>query len=210
MKSPLMERPIFHHLVHRVETHSFLCVPACHLFAAVEQALLDQGIHTSWASLREQLATHQVVTVVAPISDGQQICIRKATTPEPEHKKIYQVLRISDNLLDPARSRPIVTERTCKRLILRHRVLRIVEVGLVLGRSCIRVAARQELRYGHLQTPGLARYPYRVAPGEDFFRSGMLRGAVLYGKRRQKAAKSIERPRPGLSARAMTPPCCTG
>ena len=105
MKSPLMERPIFHQLVHRVETHIFLCVLAYHLLTSVEKTFLDQGIHTSWASLREQLATHQVVTVVLPTSDGQQIRIRKATTPEPEHKRIYQVLRIPENILDPVRSR---------------------------------------------------------------------------------------------------------
>ena len=114
MKSPLMERPIFHHLARRVETHIFLCVLAYHLLATVEKTFLDQGIHTSWASLREQLATHQIVTVVLPTSDGRQICIRKGTTPEAEHKRIYQVLRIPDNPLDPAQSRPIVTERTCK------------------------------------------------------------------------------------------------
>jgi len=114
MKSPLMERPIFHHMAHRVETHIFLCVLAYHLLATVEKTFLDQDIHTSWATLREQLATHQVVTVVLPTSDGHQICIRKATTPEPEHQRIYQVLRIPGNLLDPVRNRPIVTERTCK------------------------------------------------------------------------------------------------
>jgi transposase len=114
MKSPLMERPIFHHLAHRVETHIFLCILAYHLLATVEKTFLDQDIHTSWATLREQLATHQVVTVVLPTSDGQQICLRKATTPEPEHQRIYQILRIPDNLLDPVRNRPIVTERTAK------------------------------------------------------------------------------------------------
>ena len=114
MKSPLMERPIFHHLVHRVETHIFLCVLAYHLLATVEKTFLDQGIHTSWASLREQLATHQVVTVVLPTSDGQQVRIRKATTPEPEHERIYRILRVSGNLLDPVRSRSIVTERARK------------------------------------------------------------------------------------------------
>ena len=87
---------------------------AYHLLATVEKTFLDQGIHTSWASLREQLATHQIVTVVLPTSDGRQICIRKGTTPEAEHQRIYQVLRISDHLLDPVQSRPIVTERTCK------------------------------------------------------------------------------------------------
>jgi transposase len=59
MKSPLMERPIFHHLTHRVEAHIFLCVLAYHLLVSVEKTFLDQGLHTSWASLREQLASHQ-------------------------------------------------------------------------------------------------------------------------------------------------------
>ena len=113
MKSPLMEWPIFHQLAHRVETHIFLCVLAYHLLATVEKTFLDQDIHTSWESLREQLASHQVVTVVLPTSDGRQIRIRKATTPEPEHKAIYQVLRIPETIIEPVRSR-IVTERPCK------------------------------------------------------------------------------------------------
>jgi len=33
-----------------------------------------------------------------PTSDGQEIRIRKATTAEPEHKAIYQVLRIPESL----------------------------------------------------------------------------------------------------------------
>ena len=113
MKSPLMERPIFHQLAHRVETHIFLCVLAYHLLVTVEKTFLDQGIPTSWDWLREQLATHQVVTVVLPTSDGQEIRIRKATTPEPEHQAIYQALRIPETIIEPVRSR-IVTERPCK------------------------------------------------------------------------------------------------
>ena len=35
MKTPLLERPIFHHLQHRVQTHIFLCVLAYHLLAHV-------------------------------------------------------------------------------------------------------------------------------------------------------------------------------
>jgi hypothetical protein len=129
MKSPLMERPIFHQLAHRVETHIFLCVLAYHLLATVEKTFLDQGIHTSWDSLREQLAGHQAVTVVLPTSDGRQIRIRKATTPEPEHKAIYQALRIPETIIEPVRSR-IVTERPRKRLISRDRAFNYVEVGL--------------------------------------------------------------------------------
>ena len=59
IKSPLCERPIFHRLERRVETHIFLCVLAYHLLVCIERAFLDQGIHTCWETLRRQLSTHQ-------------------------------------------------------------------------------------------------------------------------------------------------------
>ena len=82
MKSPLMERPLFHHLQDRTQTHIFLCVLAYHLLAAIEKRFLDHDIHTSWWTRRQQLSTHQVVTVVLPTADGRILKIRKATTPE--------------------------------------------------------------------------------------------------------------------------------
>lgn len=104
MKSPLSERPIFHHLQHRVETHIFLCVLAYHLLVAVEKSFLDQGIHTSWATLREQLRTHQVVTAVLPTTDGHLLKIRRATTPEPQHRLIYKVLGIPEEVMAPVKT----------------------------------------------------------------------------------------------------------
>lgn len=104
MKSPLSERPIFHHLQHRVETHIFLCVLAYHLLVAVEKSFLDQGIHTSWATLREQLRTHQVVTAVLPTTDGHLLKIRRATTPEPQHRLIYKVLAIPQEVMAPVKT----------------------------------------------------------------------------------------------------------
>ena len=104
MKSPLMERPIFHHLKHRVQTHIFLCVLAYHLLVAIEKRFLDQGVHTSWATLREQLATHQVVTVVLPATNGQTLRIRKSTTPEALHHDIYRTLRIPDEPMKPIKT----------------------------------------------------------------------------------------------------------
>jgi len=101
MKSPLMERPIFHHLPRRTETHIFLCILAYHLLVAIEKKFLDQGTHTSWWSLRQQLSTHQVVTVVLPISNGQTLKIRKGTTPEPTHCAIYETLGIPMEVMKP-------------------------------------------------------------------------------------------------------------
>ena len=104
MKSPLLERPIFHHLQNRVQTHIFLCVLAYHLLVAVEKTFLDQGIHTSWETLRAQLSTHQVVTVVLPASNGDILKIRKAGKPEKAHKEIYQTLGIPQQVMIPIKT----------------------------------------------------------------------------------------------------------
>jgi transposase len=101
MKSPLMERPIFHHLQRRTETHIFLCILAYHLLVAIEKKFLDQGTHTSWWSLRQQLSTHQIVTVVLPTGNGQTVKIRKGTTPEPTHRAIYETLGIPMEVMKP-------------------------------------------------------------------------------------------------------------
>lgn len=104
IKSPLQERPIFHQLERRVETHIFLCVLAYHLLLSIEHTLRKQGIHTSWEFLRQTLATHQMVTVQLPTTSGRVLSIRKATTPEPQHKAIYQALGISETVAKPIKT----------------------------------------------------------------------------------------------------------
>ena len=71
MKSPLMERPIFHHLEHLIQTHLFLCLLAYHLLVSSEEYFLGNGIHTSWWTIHQRLSTHQVVTVVLARSTSQ-------------------------------------------------------------------------------------------------------------------------------------------
>ena len=104
MKSPLMERPIFHHFEHRVQTHIFLCVLAYHLLVAIEKRFLDRGVHTSWATLREQLSTHHVLTVVLPATNGRTLRIRKTSTPDAIHREIYDTLRIPWEVIKPVKT----------------------------------------------------------------------------------------------------------
>ena len=104
MKSPLMERPIFHQLERRVQTHIFLCVLAYHLLVAIENTFLQRRIHTSWGTLRQALTTHQVVTVVLPTEGGRVLRIRKGSTPEPQHREIYEVLGIPDEVMKPVKT----------------------------------------------------------------------------------------------------------
>jgi hypothetical protein len=56
-----MERPIFHYLEQRVQTHIFLCL----------------------------LAHHLLVTIVLPTVNGPVVPIRKGTTPDREQRQIY-------------------------------------------------------------------------------------------------------------------------
>lgn len=121
MKSPLSERPIFHHVERRVEAHIFLCVLAYHLLVGIEKTLLDQGVHTSWATVRETLRTHQVCTVVLPAEDGSVLRIRRGSTPEPEHLALYELLAVPPKVLPPRKTwsdprRQIVTQKTRKPL----------------------------------------------------------------------------------------------
>ncbi len=104
MKSPLMERPIFHHLQHRTQTHIFLCVLAYHLLTAIEHRFLQTGIHTSWWTLRQQLSTHHVATIVLPTTGGRVLTVRKGTTPEPLHRDIYATLRIPAEVMKPVKT----------------------------------------------------------------------------------------------------------
>ena len=104
LKSPLMERPIFHHLQNRTQTHIFLCVLAYHLLAAIEHRFLQAGVHTSWWTIRQQLSTHQVATIVLPTADDRVLKIRKAGTPEPVHHKIYATLQISAEVMKPVKT----------------------------------------------------------------------------------------------------------
>jgi transposase len=104
MKSPLEERPIFHQLGNRVDTHIFLCILAYHLLVAIEKTLLDKQVHTSWATVRDILSTHQISTVVLPTSDGSELRIRQASKPEPHHMKIYDLLGVDPNIIKPVKT----------------------------------------------------------------------------------------------------------
>jgi transposase len=99
LKTPLRERPIFHQLERRVVTHIFLCVLAYHLVVCIEHALRERGIHWCWDTVRKTLSTHQVVTVRLPTAEGPVLSIRKPTTPEPEHKAIYQALGVPEGIM---------------------------------------------------------------------------------------------------------------
>lgn len=104
LKSPLMERPIFHQLKHRVQTHVFVCILAYHLLVAIAKRFRDRGLETSWETLREALRTHQVSTVVMPTTDGRVLRWRHGTTPDKLHQEIYDTLGITSEVIRPIKT----------------------------------------------------------------------------------------------------------
>jgi len=56
-------------------------------------------------TLREQLRTHQVITIVLPEDHHARVLtIRKATIPEPEHRQIYATLGIPAEVMQPIKA----------------------------------------------------------------------------------------------------------
>jgi transposase len=104
MKSPLAERPIFHKVERRVETHVFLCVLAYHLLVAIEKTLADKGVHTSFATVRQTLRTHQICTIVLPTDRGGVLRIRKSGVPEDEHRRLYRLLDVPEKIIRPRKT----------------------------------------------------------------------------------------------------------
>ena len=94
LKSSLGVRPVFHQRSERVDAHIFISVLAYHLLHAIERRLQENGDHRSWPTVRDLLATHQMVTIVHRCTDGTVLRIRRPSQPELAHRTIYQALRI--------------------------------------------------------------------------------------------------------------------
>jgi hypothetical protein len=87
-----------------VEAHIFLCVLSYHLAISIEKTLVNQGVHTCWATVRETPKTHQVNTIVLPTDGGLVLRIRKGTTPEPAHRELYAKLGIDAEVVRPRKT----------------------------------------------------------------------------------------------------------
>jgi hypothetical protein len=79
-------------------------VLAYHLMVAIETTLGNQGVDSSWSTIRETLASHSVATLVLPTDGGQVLRIRKGTTPEPEQVELYRLLNIPTEVMQPIKT----------------------------------------------------------------------------------------------------------
>lgn len=95
LKSDLGLRPIYHHKEERTEGHLFITVLAYQAVQVIRRKLKGAGINLDWRSLREIFQVQRRVTATFTQKDGRTLHVRKATTPEPELNKLYDILEIT-------------------------------------------------------------------------------------------------------------------
>jgi len=95
MKSELGLRPIYHKKEERGDGHIFITVLAYHILHFVRMKLRQNEIYLSWSTIRERLSTHARITTTFKRKDGKMVHIRKSSTANLFHKKIYSALNIS-------------------------------------------------------------------------------------------------------------------
>ncbi len=69
-----------------------------------EKTLLDEGIHTSWLTVKDALKTHQVATVILPTTSGEILKTRKGVNAEPRHLEVYKNLSIASEIMKPIKT----------------------------------------------------------------------------------------------------------
>jgi transposase len=98
LKTDLGFRPVHHQLAERTEAHLFISVLAYHLLILIERELRNHGDHRRWSTIRDVLSTHQRTTIIMTDENDQIHHIRSSGIPESEHKELYRILNIKDQL----------------------------------------------------------------------------------------------------------------
>ena len=83
LKSELGLRPIWHRLTKRIEGHLFIAVLALYGVNVIRTRLAAQGIHDSWASVRNKFGRWQRATTVFTDTGGSRIEVRCDARPDP-------------------------------------------------------------------------------------------------------------------------------
>lgn len=94
MKSSLGIRPIFHRKEKRSDAHLFISVLAYHILHAIEWGSRRHGDNRFWSSIRDELSTHQRLTVEFDQHTETRVHhhLRLCTRAEPGHALIYRNL----------------------------------------------------------------------------------------------------------------------
>ena len=104
LKTELGFRPVYHQKESRIDGHLFISVLAYHLLHSIRYQLKNKGIHSSWQTLREILATQCRITSRLKMENGKVVKIRKTSSPNADQMAIYKALGLTAS--------PAKTEKT--------------------------------------------------------------------------------------------------
>jgi len=78
-------------------THSFISLLAYCFVHTLRRQLKSKGMHESWETIRNTLASQVRITTTLQRRDGRTVHIRKASRTEPQQQKIYEAINLSPN-----------------------------------------------------------------------------------------------------------------
>ncbi|HHT9111526.1 MAG TPA: IS1634 family transposase [Candidatus Brocadiaceae bacterium] len=113
MKGNLGLRPNFHQGDIPTIAHVHVTVLAYHILAGILKKLSDSGIHYTWDTIRNILATHMRVTTTMNTEDGHVIDVRTCTTPTEKQHIIYNTLSMKHTPLDRKYLKSSVKTQRC-------------------------------------------------------------------------------------------------
>ncbi len=113
MKGDLGLRPNFHQGDIPTIAHVHVTVLAYHMLAGILKKLSAAGIHYTWDTVRNILATHMRITTTMNTEDGHVIDVRTCTTPTEKQHLIYSKLHIKHTPLDRKYMKSSVKTRRC-------------------------------------------------------------------------------------------------
>ena len=113
MKGDLGMRPNFHHRDTPTIAHVHVTVLAYHMLAGILKKLRTAGIHNSWDTIRNILATHIRVTTTMNTEDGHVLDVRTCTTPTEKQHMIYNKLHIKHTPLGRKYMKSLIKTQRC-------------------------------------------------------------------------------------------------
>jgi len=107
LKHDLAVRPIHHQIESRIEAHIFVAFLAYCLQVTLKAQLKPLAKGLTPREVLDKFKTIQMVDVHVPTTDGRQLVLSRYTQPEPEHRVLLDLLRLTL----PAQPPPKITAR---------------------------------------------------------------------------------------------------
>jgi transposase len=94
LKTHLGQRPNYHQLEKRVDGYIFISILAYHLLHTIEYVLIQQGISSSWKTIKRLVSTHTYSTIQIPTVNKTTKNIWKPGAVEGIREHIYRKLGV--------------------------------------------------------------------------------------------------------------------